>query len=215
MAVISLGLAHVGLPLGPETLEGQQGVSVDSLSVPSDVMRDEDPFREGIQESGISPGGAFLRSALVPGWGHVATQAYGRGGFYVAVQTGSLWMLLQTLSRRAEAREFRALEGSLAEARLIAGGTTDPDSLMIAVDADPLVQGAEALVVARDQQVEDWSAISIFLALLGGTDAFVAAHLADYPEPLTFRAVPVGGGRTELRLSIPVGHSRAGSSGRR
>ncbi len=158
---------------------------------------------EAAQEVPITPGGAFLRSVLVPGWGHIATDSYGRAGFYVTMQSASLWMLWQTMDRRGEARAFERLERDLAAERLRSGGMSDPDSIQIAVDRDPAVQDREALVEARGAQVEDWSALSIFLVLLGATDAFVAAHLADYPEPLALDVLPLGGGRVEVRGSIP------------
>lgn len=152
----------------------------------------------------ISPGGAFLRSALVPGWGHVAVGSYGRAGFYVTVQGGSAWMLLQTLSRRREAKTFLREERELARARLEASGVA-PEELDAAVDADPLVEDRKALLDSRNQQVEDWSALSIFLVLLGGADAFVAAHLSEYPEPLSIQVQPSERGGVELRLSVPLG----------
>lgn len=154
--------------------------------------------------SAISPGGAFLRSALVPGWGHIATGSYARAGFYVAAESGSAFMLLQTLARRREAKDFLREERQLARERLEASGLTDPE-LSDGVDNDPLVQNRKALLDSRDQQVEDWTALSIFLALLGGADAFVAAHLADYPEPLTIQVLPTDRGAIELRLALPLG----------
>jgi len=74
------------------------------------------------------------------------------------------------------------------------------------VDNDGEIREWENLVELRGQQVEDWAALSIFLALIGAADAVVAAHLQDYPEPLTFRVFPSGTGeRVELGLSLPMG----------
>lgn len=155
-------------------------------------------------ETTTSPGGAFLRSVLVPGWGHVATESYARAGFYVTAQSATLWMLWQTLDRRALASESRALERQLVAKRIESGGLSNPDSIQIEVGRDPAVQQREALVESRDQQVEDWSALSIFLVLIGAVDAYVAAHLAEYPDPLTFRVLPVGRDRAEIQMSIPL-----------
>lgn len=159
---------------------------------------------QAVADGPVSPGGAFLRSAIVPGWGHVATESYARGGFYATAQAASLWMLWQTMDRRALASEHRALERELVAARIQARGISSPDSIQIEVDRDPSVQNREALVESRDQQVEDWAALSIFLVLLGGADAFVAAHLSDYPDPLTFRALPVGADGVEIQVSLPL-----------
>jgi len=195
----------LGLVVTPG-VSAQQGAVTDSVPASPDFGIAAGPFDEEAQEEIVTPRGAFLRSLVVPGWGHVATESYGRGGFYVAAQTGSFWMLWQTLTRRAEAASFVSLERDVARARLQAGGVVDPDSLSLAADSDPAVHDREALVEARSQQVEDWSAISIFLVFLGATDAFVAAHLADSPAPLTFQVLPLGAGRTELRFSVPTSH---------
>jgi hypothetical protein len=108
------------------------------------------------------------------------------------------------MDRRAQASEYRALERQLVAARIKAGGGSSPESIQTEVDRDPSVQNREALVEARDQQVEDWTALSIFLVLLGGVDAFVAAHLSDYPEPLTLRVLPVGADGVEIQVSLPM-----------
>lgn len=175
---------------------------------PSDdpsVVR-EIPLEMEASEPGITPGGAFLRSVLVPGWGHIASESYNRAGFYVTVQTGSLWMLWQTLARRSESVQFERAERRVVGARL---RQADPDAseseIRERVDEDPAVLRWSSLVEARDQQVEDWSALSIFLVLLGATDAFVAAHLADYPEPLTLQVIPRGSGVVEVGVSFPMG----------
>jgi hypothetical protein len=139
----------------------------------------------------------------------VATDSYTRAGFYVAAQSGSLWMLLQTLERRGEADIRLRLERERASDRLQAGGppasAADSAAFFQAIENDPGVRAEQELVDARDDQVEDWSALSIFLVLLGATDAFVAAHLADFPEPLSFELLPRGPDRAEVRVSLPVG----------
>jgi hypothetical protein len=58
---------------------------------------------------------------------------------------------------------------------------------------------------ARKRQREDWTALSIFLMLISGVDAFVSAHLQDFPTPLEIEARPVGGGRIEVgaRITLP------------
>jgi hypothetical protein len=181
-------------------------VALFALGAPGSLRAQQAPLPDSTFASPnrISPGGAFFRSALVPGWGHVATGAYGRAGFYVAAEGASAWMLLQTLTRRREAKTFLREERQLARARLEASGVTDPQELDDGVDNDPLVQDRQTLLDSRNQQVEDWQALSIFLVLLGGADAFVAAHLADYPEPLSIQVQPNAAGAIELRLSLPL-----------
>lgn len=155
-------------------------------------------------DEGVSPGGAFLRSMLVPGWGHAAVGSYTRGGFYFAAESASGGMLLKSLFRQDAAEALVDLRREAAAARLRAEGREDPDSIRALVDGDPEVQEAEGLLEVRSQQVEDWAALAIFLLFMGAADAFVSAHLQDFPDPLE---VDVGGnGRVvEVKVSVPVG----------
>ncbi len=154
----------------------------------------------------VTPRGAMIRSLFVPGWGHVASEAWGRGGFYVAAQGGSLWMWWQSLQRKREAEAFAREERNLARLRYQASGVVDADSLRIRVEADPAVQRRETLVDRRGGQVEDWVALTLFLTLLGAADAYVSAHLREYPEPLALRVVPLAPGEgVEVGLRIPIG----------
>lgn len=175
----------------------------------------------------VTPGGAFLRSALFPGWGHAATESYGRAGFYVATQAGSLWMLVQTVARHSVAQAALTTARQVARERAVASLDVVPrppddsedeeawaaydeyvSAIELAVDSEPGVEERTARVESRDQQIEDWAAMSIFLVLLGATDAFVAAHLADYPEPLSLDVGPGRFGGAELSFSVPVGIGR-------
>lgn len=173
----------------------------DTLGGPPEV---EVPGTPAEDDEGVSPGGAFLRSMLIPGWGHAAVESYTRGGFYFAAESMSGGMLLKSLLRRGAGEDLVALRREAAAARLRAEGREDPDSIRVLVDGDPDVQSAEGLVEARSQQVEDWAALTIFLLFIGAADAFVSAHLKDFPEPLE---VQVGrdGGVMEVKFSVPVG----------
>ena len=154
----------------------------------------------------ISPRGAFIRSLIIPGWGHAAVGAQGRGGFYFLAQSASLWMVAQSHGLRSAARELRHLEASAADERLRGEGVTDPFERRQAVRADPRVVERQELVDTRAQQVEDWVALSVFLLLIISADAFVSAHLMEFPEPLGLEVQPLpGSGRVEvgLRLADP------------
>lgn len=163
---------------------------------------------ESADESAVSPRGAFIRSLLIPGWGQVATGAVTRGGFYFAAQSASIWMLRKAALARGEAETFTRLEREIVRARLTAAGEEDPLLLQQGVDNDSEVREWENLVDLRSQQVEDWVALSLFMALIGAADAVVSAHLRDYPEPLSLRVVPIGGGeRVEVGFVLPLGGS--------
>ncbi len=156
-----------------------------------------------IPVEGVSPAGAFLRSVAVPGWGHASIGSYLRGGFYLAAQGGTGWMLLRIRSRLASATaRVDALE-EVETARLELAGIVDPLIVEDSLAANEEIADRRGLVAAREQQREDWLALGIFLILLGGADAFVSAHLKDFPAEPVFNATEDG--RVDVGLSIPVG----------
>lgn len=130
----------------------------------------------------VSPGGAFLRSLVLPGWGQSVLGAPGRGAVYFALEGTSLWMLLKTRSRLDDAeraQEFRRAQGLLA---------ADQKS---------------ALVESREQQVEDWLVLSVFWLFFSAADAYVGAYLADFDENVSVGPAPDGA--LQVGGSIPVG----------
>ncbi len=155
--------------------------------------------------SGPSPGGAFLRSMVLPGWGQAASGAHSRAVFYVLVESSSAYMVIKTQGTLTAARERLAFREEAAERRARAQGIMDPDSIRAFVDADEGVEDARALEESRTQQREDWLAFGLFMLLLGGADAFVSAHLSDFPEALTVeaRSLPGGGPAVAVELRIP------------
>jgi len=148
-------------------------------------------------------GGAFLRSILIPGWGQAKVGSPNRGAFYFGVESISLWMVMKTTKTLGSAQDISTFRRSEAEARIIAGGETDPEEIARLVDEDEVVQNADDLVEIRSQQKEDWLAFGIFFLFLGGADAFVAAHLADFPQPLETAIRPLPDMGVELAFSVP------------
>lgn len=65
----------------------------------------------------ISPGGAFLRSLVIPGWGQSALGAKSRGAFYFFVETASLLMLARTQIRLNHAERTEPEESTLIDSR--------------------------------------------------------------------------------------------------
>ena len=53
-------------------------------------------------------------------------------------------------------------------------------------------QTGSARAEAKIQEQQDWLVLMAFNHLLSGLDAFVSAHLADFPRDLRIRAVPGG-----------------------
>ena len=156
-----------------------------------------------LQPMGVSPSGAFLRSALVPGWGHAAIGSYGRGGFYVALESVTAYTFLRTRRRLSEARERAAFWEGIARADLAREGITDAEEIEARLSQDETLNSFQDLVDSRKGQQEDLVAFGLFLIFLSGADAYVSAHLARFPAPIELQVSPVGSGRAEVAISIP------------
>ena len=154
-----------------------------------------------------SPGGAFLRGLLLPGWGHASIGSYGRGAFYFTAETATGFLLARTLRRLAIAKDSRDLKEARVREVLLAVGT-NPDSVASLIDEDDGVVRARGLVLSRQQQLEDWIALAAFLLFLSGADAFVSAHLRNFPPPVAVEAAVGPGGSVELGLRVRVGSPR-------
>lgn len=153
----------------------------------------------------ISPGGAFLRAVLVPGWGHAAIGSYGRAGFYFMLETATAYTLVRTRLRLSEARDRASFRESAVLAGLAREGITDPVEIQSLLDQDPFLGQINDLVESREGQQEDLIAFGIFLLVLTGADAYVSAHLARFPAPIEVDAAPTDDGRFEFGLSVGVG----------
>ncbi len=139
---------------------------------------------------------------LLPGWGHAEVEAHVRGAFYFSAQSATLFMLLKSHTRLNLAKERLKLVESVVRQRLQADGVTDPRALEDALDTDPKVENLRALEVSRSDQRQDWIALGIFLVFLSGADAFVSAHLADFPAAVEIETTPAGA--LQIGLSVPV-----------
>jgi len=149
-----------------------------------------------------SPGGAFVRSMMIPGWGQAAAGSPGRGAFYFTVESVGVWMILKTSKTLGSANDILAMRRLDARERLSADPSVDPADIASAIDADPEVMSALELKQIRRQQREDWLSFGVFFLLLGGADAFVAAHLADFPEPLEVAIRPLPYMGVEVGFSL-------------
>lgn len=160
----------------------------------------------------ITPRGALIRSILVPGWGQAYTGSYLRGGVYFAAQMGSWYMLLKTMARLGEARSIERQRVANVRRELLIQAQSDtalqrryedPAELEADIAEDERVQHVRKLIDARKEQREDWIAQTIFWTFASAVDAFVGAHLADFPAGIA--AEPREGGGVELRVSVPAG----------
>lgn len=182
----------IGAILAPAPATGQQGLT----AVPVDSL--------ALGAPGVSPGGAFLRAVLLPGWGHASIGSYNRGAVYFAAEAATAFGLVKTRLRLSEARERLDLQRAFRRETLLRSGITDAEELATALEEDEGLQELRGLVEARQQQQEDWAALGIFLLLLSGADAYVSAHLKDFPTPLELEAASAGGGRMELSVAVKL-----------
>ncbi len=157
---------------------------------------------------GVSPGGAFLRALILPGWGHASIGAWNRGAFYFTVESSTAWELLRTRERLIEARGRVRWREAVVRQDLAAQGITNADSVRAHLDGDASLKDLRGLANARATQQQDWVALGIFLVFLSGADAYVSANLAHFPHPISIDAAPTGPvGRMQISVSVPVpGH---------
>lgn len=151
----------------------------------------------------LTPGGAFVRSLLVPGWGQAEFGAYLRGGVYFAAHTGSAFMVFKTMVKLGEARDLEARREAAVRDSVRAVAPTDSAfdaTIMAALEADSVLTQKRNLIESREQQREDWIAWLLFWTLIGGVDAYVTAQLADFPAEVIAEPTTGGGARVGLRV---------------
>ena len=153
--------------------------------------------------AGLSPSGAFLRSAIIPGWGHVETGSVTRGAFYFGWESLTGWMIYKSHRRLGAARRQVTLWEDRVTARLIREGVP-PENIEGRLEGHTELIRLRGLVDARVEQREDWAALGIFILVLSGVDAFVSAHLRDFPEPLSVEGDPTTG-TIEVAFHLPLG----------
>ncbi len=78
-------------------------------------------------------------------------------------------------------------------------GVTAMMTLKAQQEAGYMKQTGSPNLKAKRQEVQDWLVLWVFNHLFAGADAFVSAHLQDFPKDLKLRAVPGGMG-----LSLPL-----------
>lgn len=176
----------------------------------ADTAPAAEPLAADSSDGRPSPGGAFARSLIVPGWGQAAFGSYLRGGVYFAAHTGSSFMLFKTIAKLGEAKEMRSRRAGSVRDSLFARAATDsalaatledPAALEDMVEADTLYTNLGKLVEARKEQREDWIAWVVFWTLIGGVDAYVTAHLADFPVDVVAEPRAGGGARIGVQFS--------------
>lgn len=168
-----------------------------------------------IPQEGLVPRGAFIRALLVPGWGHLHIREPRRGAIFIALQGSSWFMLVKTMSRLSDVRDAqRVLEvlgrdsmyAAMAADTAIARQLADPIAFDNALAEYPGLTETRNLAISRRRHRQDWIVYTLVFTFAGAIDAYVAAHLKDFPGDFT--AAPAPGGGASLQLSVPIGRRR-------
>ena len=200
MATLLVALASGGAVQAQEVDRGAP--PVDSVAADSPVVADSAAASDSMPRR-PSPSGAFLRGALIPGWGHAASGSLTRGAFYFGFEAAAGWMVFKTARRLRVARAQVAVREERLTAQLKRRGVTDPNDIETRLGRDEEVARLRGLVESREEQREDWVAVTIFALLMSGVDAFVSAHLQNFPDPLTVEGDPRG--TVEVAIRVPAG----------
>ena len=78
-------------------------------------------------------------------------------------------------------------------------GVTAMMTLKAQAETHYLKESGSKNLSAKRQEVQDWLVLWIFNHLFSGAEAYVSAHLQDFPRELKVQAVPGG-----IRVSVPA-----------
>jgi len=179
---------------------------------PPVVRPDTMPIADTIPFEPPSPRGAFLRALAVPGWGHLHIESYTRGAVYFSLQSASWFMLVKTLRRLDEVKDRNgqltalardSLAAAMAADTMLARVLQDPAAYEAALLTYPGLRDTRSLVNARRQQRQDWITYTLFFTFAAAVDAYVSAHLKDFPAEVI--AEPGSSGGLTLGVQVPVG----------
>jgi hypothetical protein len=170
------------------------------------------PIADTIPRELPAPRSAFVRALLVPGLGHVYTGSYTRGAVYFSLQSTSWFMLVKTMRKLGDVQDRDDALTALAVDSLDAAMAADPDLAEQLQDLEayenalltyPELRNTRLLVRARRQQRQDWIAYTLFFTFAAAVDAYVSAHLMEFPADVTAR--PSDDGGLSISAHIPIG----------
>jgi hypothetical protein len=108
---------------------------------------------------------------------------------------GALWRSL-LVPGWGQARTGRNVTGA---AFVIWEGVAVMMTVRAAQEKHYLQETGSVNLASKRQQIQDWGVLWGFNHLFAGAEAFVSAHLLDFPKDLKFRAVPRG-----IGVSVPL-----------
>jgi hypothetical protein len=179
-----LGLVALATALAAAPAPAQVVTQPDTLS----------PVAAPIPPEGLAHRTAFVRALLVPGWGHFSMGETRRGLVYLTLQTTSWAMLAKTMHGLGEARDVerplaqaaadslsRAMAADTALARRLQNSRAYETALL----TYPGLTEARALAQSRQRHRQDWITYTLVATFAAAVDAYVTAHLADFPAEIT------------------------------
>jgi hypothetical protein len=194
-------------------LPAQASAQLPPTPAPGDTLL---PVADTIPSEAASPRAAFVRALLVPGLGHFTMGEYRRGAVYFTLQTASLGMLTKTLLGLQDARDGERLVSRLARDSVEQAMAQDtaldrqlrdnPEAFDQAMLTYPNLASSRALVSARERHRQDWIVYTLVSTFAAAVDAYVTAHLMDFPADITTGRSRDGG--TRIGVSVPVGTRR-------
>jgi hypothetical protein len=128
----------------------------------------------------MSPGSAFLRSALIPGLAQLKLGRPKAATIFIVGEVGTVGMSAKSwldLKKAKDARKDTIMVVATDEAGNPIVNAVTGDTTYISAPKNPNLVGR---IRARRTHLEDWLAAVIFNHLFAGADAYVAAHLADF-----------------------------------
>jgi hypothetical protein len=128
----------------------------------------------------ISPGSAFLRSALVPGLAQLKLGRPKAATIFIVGEAATVGMSAKSWFDLKKAKDARKDTITVVATNESGQPIVDPvsgDTTYTSVPKNPNLVGR---IRARRTHLEDWIAAVIFNHLFAGADAYVAAHLADF-----------------------------------
>jgi hypothetical protein len=183
------------------------------LPTPADTLL---PVADTIPREAASPRAAFIRALVLPELGHFPIGEYRRGAVFFTLQTASWAMLVKTIMGLGDARDADraltqiardSLELVLAEDTALANRLRDdPIAYEQALLTYPDLALTRALVTSRERHRQDWIVYTVVTTFAAAIDAYVAAHLRDFPAEVTTGRSRDGA--TTVGLRVPVGGRR-------
>jgi hypothetical protein len=201
--IMLAALCALLLPASPA--RGQGVVLPQDTIVPADTIPSEAP----------SPRAAFIRAMVVPGWGHFGIGEYRRGAVYLGLQATSWAMLVTTINRLDTARDaVRTIEAAgrdslfalMAADTALARELEDPFRFDQVLATYPGLLDARNLAGARRRHRQDWIVYTTVFTFAAAIDAYVTAHLKDFPQGIT--VAPAADGGLRLGMQLPLGTRR-------